>query len=519
MRSISPLSLLSFATLLATSLASGCPGPEGTDAGPPDAGALDAGADAGAVAADAGEGDGGPLDAGAVDGGDVDAGVDGGNSDAGVDGGDADAGVDAGEGDGGPLDAGTVDAGAGDAGAPDGGTEDGGPVEPAPCEGSCPLDVIPRRATLPLGVNAAADGSMAMFAIEAGVTSSGGPGIWRGEATWRSLDNSVATIDVDGNVHPVAAGTTFIEAQINGKIAYSEITVAGALVRRTISVGGETRVYFLYTPPTLPSGEIPLVLSFHGGGGNGRLQMAMSQMNRPAAEAGFAVAYPTGSGLVNTWNAGGCCGEAEANGVDDVSFAIAVVNDVDTVLNLDRQRVYSTGFSNGGMLSHRLACEAAEVFAAVAPVGGQLYEAGDFPACTPTRAIPILMMHGTSDVNYPYLGGLATGISGETYPPVEHPTEPSTLSHWQTTNGSVGEPTVVYAQGIVQCRQWTGTAEVQMCKLDPPTPLLDDNRFYDGAGHAFPGGSMSESPSSDIPSQDIQAAEYIWEFFEAHSLP
>jgi polyhydroxybutyrate depolymerase len=122
-----------------------------------------------------------------------------------------------------------------------------------------------------------------------------------------------------------------------------------------------------------------------------------SDMEAMADRAGFLAVFA--DGRFGSWNAGGCCGEARERGVDDVGFFRAMLAHVRGPLGLcvDRTRVYSTGLSNGGYLSYRLACEASDVFAAVASVAGGL--AIDPAACAASqeRPVPLLQIHGTAD--------------------------------------------------------------------------------------------------------------------------
>ncbi len=101
-----------------------------------------------------------------------------------------------------------------------------------------------------------------------------------------------------------------------------------------------------------------------------------------AAAQGIAVAYPDGIG--GSWNAGGCCGQAEADDLDDVGFILALVDELVASYSIDPDRVYLTGFSNGGLLAYRLACES-DRFAAIAPVGATLV-GGVRRACADLRA-------------------------------------------------------------------------------------------------------------------------------------
>jgi polyhydroxybutyrate depolymerase len=110
-------------------------------------------------------------------------------------------------------------------------------------------------------------------------------------------------------------------------------------------------------------------------------------------EAGFILVIPTGYN--NSWNGAGCCGNPT---LDDTALFKAILADVSTHLNVDARRVFATGLSNGGYMSYRLACEAADVFTAIAPGAGGLRGI----ACNPARPISVLDIHGTNDNLVPY---------------------------------------------------------------------------------------------------------------------
>jgi pimeloyl-ACP methyl ester carboxylesterase len=152
-------------------------------------------------------------------------------------------------------------------------------------------------------------------------------------------------------------------------------------------------------PDPLPPGPLPLVLNFHGFLEPPKLQQLLTGMDKEASKRGMIVAYPQGVGL--SWNAGSCCGRAQAEKIDDVRYARDLVRELESELCIDKSRVYATGMSNGAIMSYRLACEAADVFAAVAPVDG--VEA--LRECSPRRPVPILAINGTSDLLVRWEGG------------------------------------------------------------------------------------------------------------------
>jgi polyhydroxybutyrate depolymerase len=171
------------------------------------------------------------------------------------------------------------------------------------------------------------------------------------------------------------------------------------------------RQYKVHVPPGYDAQRpTPLVLCFHGLAQNAvSFCVDGSDLVGKADELGYVLVMP--NGFENSWNAGTCCGTASERRLDDVALVRAIVAEVGTHLNVDLDRVYATGFSNGGYLSLRLACEAADLVAAVAPgsgaigtndSGGGTNAMSDFVACEPTRAVSVLAFHGTEDTLVPY---------------------------------------------------------------------------------------------------------------------
>jgi polyhydroxybutyrate depolymerase len=198
------------------------------------------------------------------------------------------------------------------------------------------------------------------------------------------------------------------------------------------------------------------------------------------------IVYPRGTD--NSWNAGSCCGEAAAMGVDDVGFVRAVVQTVSDQLCVDPGRVYATGMSNGGYMSHRLACEAADMFAAVAPVAGAM----GIPDCTPERPVPVVAFHGTEDTLVTYEQGRAA------------------IDQWLALDGCPAGPTEVETFGGSRCEIWRDCddgVEVQLCTLDP-------------MGHCWPGGSEQLCIGIIGPySDEIDANARLWSVMSRYRLP
>lgn len=149
----------------------------------------------------------------------------------------------------------------------------------------------------------------------------------------------------------------------------------------------------------------PLILSLHGGGGDPEQFAQASGFARAANRAGFAVAFPAGSGRrgerLLTWNGGYCCGFASRRGVDDIGFLKQVIEDAATRFGVDGTGVYLTGMSNGSIMSETFAAKNPDLVRAVAGVAGTM----DTRRTRVQGKVPALIIHGTADTMVPYEGG------------------------------------------------------------------------------------------------------------------
>ncbi len=262
-----------------------------------------------------------------------------------------------------------------------------------------------------------------------------------------------------------------------------------------------TRTFRVHVPPSYDgSSARPLVVMLHGGGGSGRqFEDNSSDMDPIADRERFITVYPDGTGLVRSWNAGGCCAQSVSNDVDDVGFIAALLDLLESQLCVDQRRVFATGMSNGAMLTHRLACELTDRFAAVAPVAGV-----DMTArCTPARAIPLMHVHGTADEHVPWDGGPGCGPTNVPFTPV-----PESMERWRARNGCQSATQPGFAQGDGHCSDYQGCrADTSLCAVD-------------GCGHSWPGGQppadLVACPGNGPQSTTFHASEVIWSFFAAH---
>jgi polyhydroxybutyrate depolymerase len=263
---------------------------------------------------------------------------------------------------------------------------------------------------------------------------------------------------------------------------------AGAATQsRTLEVDGVTRSYRLHLPAELAD-DPALVVMMHGGGGSARQAERAYGWNDPADTAGFVVVYPDGLG--RTWNAGDCCGGARRDGVDDVAFISALVDELQREFDVAADRTFATGMSNGAMMAYRLACET-ELFAAIAPVAGTIVTACDGPA-----PASVLHIHGLTDSQVRMDGEPGDGAADVDGMPVA-----DAVAVFRTAGDC--DPAVAVEDPPV-------TTTASSCANGRRVVLVT----VADAGHQWPGSDPREG-AADQPSTALDATAVIWEFFAA----
>ncbi|MBL8909641.1 MAG: alpha/beta fold hydrolase [Archangium sp.] len=186
------------------------------------------------------------------------------------------------------------------------------------------------------------------------------------------------------------------------------------------------RVPVSYVPGT----PTPLVVLLHGYTATAATQDAYFQLSALAQSRGFLLALPDGtrdSSAQQFWNAtNACCGFGET--VDDVAYLTAVIEDMKKRFTVDPKRIFLIGHSNGGFMSHRMACDRAGLIAGIVSLAGAVWN--DASLCMPSERVNILQVHGTIDAVIAYAGGANVG---NVYPGAE-----TTVQTWATKNGCTG---------------------------------------------------------------------------------
>lgn len=276
---------------------------------------------------------------------------------------------------------------------------------------------------------------------------------------------------------------------------------AGGTTDAGLPDGGDAliaaRPYDVTIPPQYDGGTaLPLVVLLHGYSADAASQDLYFGMSTAARARGFLLARPNGTrnaSFLRFWNAtDACC--AFGDPVDDVAYLTAVLDDMQRRFKVDPKRVYFAGHSNGGFMSHRMACERADRVAAIVSLAGAVWK--DKTKCTPSQPVSVLQAHGSLDAVIFYGGGSNAGIP---YPGAEE-----TVATWAAKNG---------------CGTTTSAVTPD---LDLVSDLLGNETervAYDGC----PAGGAAErwrlGGASHLPSFNGTWADTIYDWMLAHPKP
>ena len=204
--------------------------------------------------------------------------------------------------------------------------------------------------------------------------------------------------------------------------------IPGKLSAQSILHNGKEREYLVYVPSSYnETANHPLLLNFHGFGGNAKDYFEYESDFRDVAELeGVILVYPQGSLLsgFSHWNAAPMAEDNKSN-TDDIGFIELLIENLSEDLSVDPNRIYATGFSNGGMFSYALACFTEGLIAGVAAVSGLQLNLED---CTPSHPMSVLIAHSTTDDVIPYAGSSDVASIDET------------VSFWTTANQTANDP-------------------------------------------------------------------------------
>ena len=290
-------------------------------------------------------------------------------------------------------------------------------------------------------------------------------------------------------------------------------------ISRTIVVDGLTRNFIVYVPETTTNqAKMPLLFVLHGGTGNPSGMITLANFKPIAEREKVILVYP--AGMVYPTSTGGSWNDgrptpANLNGVNDVNFFSSMIDFMVANYNVNNLKVYTTGISNGGLMSARLGSELSNKISAFAAVAASQETAiGNATTSTSvSRPVPALFIQGTLDPLLPFLGGgVNTGPSQTTGTVLSHT---QVIAKWISVNNCAPTPVLTNFPDIVTTDNCTATKRVY---TNPTTAIEVESIIVNGGGHTWPQGTQY-IPISVIGevNQDLNGCEEIWAFLKRFS--
>lgn len=204
---------------------------------------------------------------------------------------------------------------------------------------------------------------------------------------------------------------------------------------------GGSRPVELYVPSGYTGAPTPLIILLHGYSANGAEEDLYLGLREVAESKTVLYAHPDGttdpSGN-DFWNATDACCNFYGSTVDDSAYLASLVTEFGTRYAVDPTRVYFIGHSNGAFMAYRMACDHADVVAAVVSIAGAMWL--EPSKCTPTSPVSVLEVHGTADTEILYDGGTIGPVDGGVQPATAYPGATTTVGDWATFDGCSTPP-------------------------------------------------------------------------------
>lgn len=305
-----------------------------------------------------------------------------------------------------------------------------------------------------------------------------------------------------------AVTTGDIEETIDGGFIACEVTEARVLPHETVTIRHHLmpRPFLLYVPSSYDgSNPVPLVLMFHGGHNTPENASVRFGVSEKAEEEGFIVVYPNASEIMTDvwhfglgWYTASWFDELGRWFVDEKGYVMKIIEKMQNDYNIDMNRIYAAGHSNGGMMAYYLAAIFSDTFAAIASNGGCIGgHIRDFEMVTipePENPVSIIEFHGKKDNEVPYDGGWDRSQS------VYYTSVDEAVSFWVEHDGCDGEAATDVHGNVTIDRYSNGDAGTEVVVYS-----------IENKGHIWFGGQSWEDPNPEISTTDE-----MWEFFEAH---
>lgn len=288
-------------------------------------------------------------------------------------------------------------------------------------------------------------------------------------------------------------------------LTFTTVAFTQQTINMSVNVGNVKREFRIYVPKLYTDGiAVPLVFNFHGYTSNNTQQELYGDFRPVADTANFIVVHPLGLPVIGTslgWN--NFVSNLNSK-PDDIGFFHKMIDTLSTIYSIDKNRIYSTGMSNGGFMSYDLACFASEKIAAIASVTGSMIQS-HLSACQAKHPTPILEIHGTTDPVIPYdgKGFLVQSVHID-----------SLISFWVKFNQCSPTPTIAQVPNTNTADNCT--AEHYIYANGKKGVNVEFYKIING-GHTWPSAPIN-LPNNGNTNRDINASTVIWNFFKKYSL-
>lgn len=275
--------------------------------------------------------------------------------------------------------------------------------------------------------------------------------------------------------------------------------------KEEVKFDGLDREYVLHLPSSYSEGnEHALVIFLHGGKGTPESVAKQSSWIDKSDDENFILIFPKGEN--KHWNDGRGTTKSSEEDVDDVGFISFLIDEINTLYTINTNKVFVSGVSNGGFMSHRLACELSDKITAIASVVATLPKN---QVCNPSNLMPVLSILGTEDIYVPYEGGEMEKGAGGTILSADE-----TVAKWSELNGCLSETETTTLEdkkddgttvSIISAKSCSGTSQVILYKVI-------------GGGHEWQGATgFSVAKKGDgHKCKEIDATDVVWDFFSQY---
>jgi len=262
---------------------------------------------------------------------------------------------------------------------------------------------------------------------------------------------------------------------------------------------GHHRNYKLFLPNNYSiTKSFPLVIYLHSYGWTAQQGMSYTLLNQVADTSGFMVVYPS---AIPNWNSGiGDNPDWPTPNVDDVGFINALIDTLSNHYSIDLERIYACGYSNGGFMSHKLACQLSHRIAAIASVSGVI-STSTAANCNPLHIMPVLQIHGTEDPWVPFKGIMGWNSADQT------------VNYWINFNNCFPADTTILSD--IDPTDDCTVEKISYSNCTNKTKVI----YYKviNGGHTWPGAGPAGYPAGNT-NQDFNASVEIWNFFKDYRL-